>query len=200
MSRRTSRRTNIPAPSNMSPYCRAPRPASCSASSFAAWPASPPRTSLPREGVLREKETNVAEPSIRDDRNTLHAVLQPPGWPRPKGFANGIRARGETVFVGGMIGQDAQGRFAQGFVAQMKLALENIAAVLKEAGATPQHIVRLTWYVRDIDEYPGALPALGAAYREVMGRHFPAMAVVEVTRLVEPLARLEIEATAVLPE
>jgi enamine deaminase RidA (YjgF/YER057c/UK114 family) len=75
-------------------------------------------------------KTNVAEPSIREDRNTLHAVLQPPGWPRPKGFANGIRARGETVFVGGMIGQDAQGRFAQGFVAQMKLALENIAAVL----------------------------------------------------------------------
>jgi enamine deaminase RidA (YjgF/YER057c/UK114 family) len=155
---------------------------------------------LPRKGLLREKETNVAEPSIREDRNTLHAMLQPPGWPRPKGFANGIRARGETVFVGGMIGQDAQGRFAQGFVAQMKLALENIAAVLKEAGATPQHIVRLTWYVRDMDEYLGDLPALGAAYREVMGRHFPAMAVVEVTRLVEPLARLEIEATAVLPE
>jgi enamine deaminase RidA (YjgF/YER057c/UK114 family) len=109
-------------------------------------------------------------------------------------------ARGETVFVGGMIGQDKDGRFAEGFVAQMKLALENIAAVLTEAGATPQHIVRLTWYVRDIDEYLSDLDALGAAYREVMGRHFPAMAVVEVTRLVEPLARLEIEATAVLPE
>jgi enamine deaminase RidA (YjgF/YER057c/UK114 family) len=128
-----------------------------------------------------------------------HAVLHPPGWPRPKGFANGIRARGEMVFVGGMIGQDSEGRFADGFVAQMKLALENIAAVLNEAGATPRHIVRLTWYVRDIDEYLAALPALGAAYREVMGRHFPAMAVVEVTRLVEPNARLEIEATAVLP-
>jgi enamine deaminase RidA (YjgF/YER057c/UK114 family) len=129
----------------------------------------------------------------------LHTVLQPPGWPRPKGFANGIRARGELVFVGGMIGQDSQGNFADGFVAQMKLALENIAAVLKEAGAKPEHIVRLTWYVRSIDEYLADLPALGAAYREVMGRHFPAMAVVEVTRLVEPLARLEIEATAVLP-
>jgi enamine deaminase RidA (YjgF/YER057c/UK114 family) len=147
-----------------------------------------------------KKETNVSERSTRKNRDALHAVLQPAGWPRPKGFANGMRARGETVFVGGMIGQDAQGRFAQGFVAQMKLALENIAEVLKEAGASPQHIVRLTWYVRDMDEYLGDLPALGAAYREVMGRHFPAMAVVEVTRLVEPLARLEIEATAVLPE
>jgi enamine deaminase RidA (YjgF/YER057c/UK114 family) len=128
-----------------------------------------------------------------------NTVLQPPGWPRPKGFANGILARGEMVFVGGMIGQDKDGRFAEGFVAQMKLALENIAAVLAEAGATPVHIVRLTWYVRDMDEYLADLPALGEAYRAVMGRHFPAMAVVEVTRLVEPLARLEIEATAILP-
>jgi enamine deaminase RidA (YjgF/YER057c/UK114 family) len=132
-------------------------------------------------------------------RDAPHKVLNPAGWPRPKGFANGILARGEMVFVGGMIGQDSQGRFADGFVAQMKLALKNIAAVLKEAGATPAHIVRLTWYVLDIDEYLADLPALGAAYREVMGRHFPAMAVVEVNRLVEPQARLEIEATAVLP-
>jgi enamine deaminase RidA (YjgF/YER057c/UK114 family) len=110
-----------------------------------------------------------------------------------------MRARGEMVFVGGMIGQDKDGRFAAGFVAQMKQALENIAAVLAEAGASPRHIVRLTWYVRDMDEYLADLPALGAAYREVMGRHFPAMAVVEVSRLVEPEARVEIEATAVLP-
>jgi enamine deaminase RidA (YjgF/YER057c/UK114 family) len=136
---------------------------------------------------------------LRDD-DAPNTFLQPPGWPRPKGFANGMLARGEMVFVGGMIGQHPDGHFAEGFVAQMKLALENIAAVLKEAGATPQHIVRLTWYVRSMDEYLAELPALGAAYREVMGRHFPAMAVVEVTRLVEPLARLEIEATAVLPE
>ena len=143
----------------------------------------------------------MAESSIRKirDGGAPNTMLQPPGWPRPKGFANGMLARGEMVFVGGMIGQDKDGRFADGFVAQMKLALENIAAVLAEAGATPQHIVRLTWYVRDMDEYLGVLPALGPAYREVMGRHFPAMAVVEVTRLVEPLARLEIEATAVLP-
>jgi enamine deaminase RidA (YjgF/YER057c/UK114 family) len=128
-----------------------------------------------------------------------HAMLQPAGWPRPKGYANGIRARGEMVFVGGMIGADSEGRFAQGFLAQMKQALANIAAVLAEAGASPAHIVRLTWYVRDMNEYLADLPALGTAYREVMGRHFPAMAVVEVTRLVEPLARLELEATAVLP-
>ena len=134
------------------------------------------------------------------DDGAPNTVLQPPDWPRPKGFANGMLARGEMVFVGGMIGQDKDGRFAEGFVAQMKVALENIAAVLNEAGATPQHIVRLTWYVLDMDEYLADLDALGAAYREVMGRHFPAMAVVEVSRLVEPLARLEIEATAVLPE
>lgn len=133
------------------------------------------------------------------DTNPSNVVLQPPGWPRPKGFANGILARGEMVFVGGMVGQDKDGRFAEGFVAQMKLALENIAAVLAQAGASPQHVVRLTWYVRDMDEYLTDLSALGEAYRAVMGRHFPAMAVVEVNRLVEPLARLEIEATAVLP-
>jgi enamine deaminase RidA (YjgF/YER057c/UK114 family) len=140
----------------------------------------------------------VAE-GVSSGRDTPHTMLQPAGWPQPKGYANGMRARGEMVFVGGMIGVDGEGRFADGFVAQMKQALMNIAAVLAEAGAAPRHIVRLTWYVRDMDEYLADLPALGAAYREVMGRHFPAMAVVEVTRLVEPLARLEIEATAVLP-
>ena len=142
----------------------------------------------------------MAESSIRESSggSAPHTVLQPPDWPQPKGFANGIRARGEMVFVGGMIGQDKDGRFAAGFVAQMKQALENIAAVLAQACASPRHIVLLTWYVRDMDEYLAELPALGQAYRAVMGRHFPAMAVVEVNRLVEPLARLEIEATAVL--
>jgi enamine deaminase RidA (YjgF/YER057c/UK114 family) len=128
-----------------------------------------------------------------------NTVLQPAGWPRPRGFAYGIRARGEMVFVGGMIGQDEHGRFAEGFIAQMKQTLANIVTVLAQAGASPRHIVRLTWYVRDMNEYLANLPALGAAYREIMGRHFPAMAVVEVNRLVEPQARLEIEATAVLP-
>src|SRR5262245_29412444 len=98
-----------------------------------------------------------------------------------------------------MIRQDEYCYFAEGFVAQTKQALANIAAVLAQAGASPRHIVRLTWYVRDMDEYLADLSALGAAYREIMGRHFPAMAVVEVSRLVEPQARLEIEATAVLP-
>jgi enamine deaminase RidA (YjgF/YER057c/UK114 family) len=126
-------------------------------------------------------------------------VLQPAGWPRPKGYANGMLAHGEMVFVGGMIGTDREGRLADGFVPQMKQALRNISAVLAEAGASPEHIVRLTWYVCDMNEYLADLANLGTAYREVMGRHFPAMAVVQVTRLVEPRARLEIEATAVLP-
>jgi enamine deaminase RidA (YjgF/YER057c/UK114 family) len=133
-----------------------------------------------------------------EDENPL-TVLQPAGWPRPKGYANGMRARGETVFVGGMIGTDSAGRLAEGFVAQTHQALVNIAAVLAEAGASPSHIARLTWYVVDMDEYRAARPALAGAYREVMGRHFPAMAVVEVGGLLEPLARVEIEATAVLP-
>src|SRR5216684_2770628 len=152
-SRRRSRPTNIPAPSNTSRRCRVPRPASCSASSCAAWRRPQARSSSRPEGA-----------AVAHDP---HTVLQPPGWPRPQGFANGILARGELVFVGGMIGQDSAGRFADGFVAQMRLALENIAAVLEEAGASPQHIVRLTWYVRDMEEYLGAIPALGAAYREV---------------------------------
>jgi enamine deaminase RidA (YjgF/YER057c/UK114 family) len=130
---------------------------------------------------------------------TAHRVLQPAGWPRPKGYANGMLAHGEMVFVGGMIGMDREGRLADGFVPQMKQALRNISAVLAEAGASPEHIVRLTWYVCDMNEYLADLANLGTAYREVMGRHFPAMAVVQVTRLVEPRARLEIEATAVLP-
>lgn len=130
----------------------------------------------------------------------LNTALHPPGWPQPRGFAYGVRARGDVIFVGGMIGQDKEGRFAEGFVAQAKQALANIAAVLAEADAAPRHIVRLTWYVRDMDEYLADLKALGAAYRETMGRHFPAMAVVEVSRLVEAEARLEIEATAVLPQ
>jgi enamine deaminase RidA (YjgF/YER057c/UK114 family) len=127
-------------------------------------------------------------------------VLQPPGWPKPQGYANGIKARGEMVFVGGMIGWDASGRFAEGFVAQARQALVNIVAVLTQGGAGPEHVVRMTWYVLDMDEYLAARKELGRAYRDVMGMNFPAMALVEVRRLVEPDARLEIEATAVLPE
>lgn len=128
-----------------------------------------------------------------------HTVLQPPGWPLPKGYANGIKARGEFVFVGGMIGWDENEKFAKGFVAQARQALKNIGAVLAEGGAGPEHLVRLTWYVLDIDEYLAVRRELGAAYREVLGDHFPAMALVQVGRLFEPEARLEIEATAVVP-
>ena len=126
-------------------------------------------------------------------------VLLPEGWPRPSGYADGMRARGDMVFVGGMVGWDARHRFADGFVAQARQALANVVAVLAAGGAAPEHIVRLTWYVVDMDEYVAARSALGAAYREVLGPHYPAMALVEVKRLVEPAARLEIEATAVVP-
>jgi enamine deaminase RidA (YjgF/YER057c/UK114 family) len=129
-----------------------------------------------------------------------HTVLQPAGWPTPRGYANGIKARGQMVFVGGMVGWDEHEHFPIGFVAQTRQALANIVAVLAEGGAGPQHVVRMTWYVRDMDEYLAARPELAKVYRAIMGRHFPAMALVEVRRLVEPDARLEIEATAVVPE
>jgi enamine deaminase RidA (YjgF/YER057c/UK114 family) len=139
----------------------------------------------------------LIEPS-RESRS-LHTVLQPPDWPRPRGYANGIRARGDMVFVAGMIGWDDKGRFARGFVAQTRQALENVVTVLAQGGALPIHIVRLTWYVVDIDEYRQAQAELGTVYREVIGHHFPTMALIAVNHLVEPQARLEIEATAVLP-
>jgi enamine deaminase RidA (YjgF/YER057c/UK114 family) len=129
-----------------------------------------------------------------------HRVLQPGGWPKPRGYANGIAARGTTIFVGGMVGWDERETFANGFVAQAKLALQNIVTVVRQAGGGPEHIVRLTWYVLDMDDYLTARSALGPDYRAVMGAHFPAMALVEVKRLVEPGALLEIEATAVVPD
>jgi len=127
-------------------------------------------------------------------------ALQPPGWPAPRGYANGMVGRGRTVLVGGQIGWDEQGCFAAGFVAQTRQALANILAVLHQAGGGPEHIARLTWYVVDIAEYRASLAELGPAYRAVMGRHFPAMALVQVVALVEPKARLEIEATALIPD
>jgi len=128
-------------------------------------------------------------------------VLQPSGWPRPKGYANGIAASGRQIFVSGMIGWDAEGRFqTDDFVGQARQALENIVAVLREAGAGPEHIVRMTWYVVDKREYLDAGAALGAAYRETIGRHFPAMSAVQVSALMEDRARVEIEATAVVPD
>ncbi len=128
-----------------------------------------------------------------------HVVLQPPGWPRPRGYANGLMAAaGRLVVTGGVVGWLPDGSFPQTFIAQARQCFENIAAILKEAGAGPEHLVRLTWYVTDVDEYLSHPKELGAAYREVFGRHFPAMATVQVTRLVEYAAKLEIEATAVI--
>ena len=125
--------------------------------------------------------------------------LQPPGWPEPRGYANGIAVAGTLVFVGGQVGWDEHGEFASGDLAgQVGQTLRNIVAVLAEAGAGPEHVARLTWYVTSRDEYLASLKEIGAAYREVMGRHFPAMAVVEVTGLVEAEAKVEIEATAVI--
>ncbi|GAB4207581.1 MAG: RidA family protein [Tibeticola sp.] len=128
-------------------------------------------------------------------------ILQPPGWVPPKGYANGVAARGTLVFVGGQIGWNAQARFeSDDFIAQTAQALRNVRAVLAEAGAGPEHMVRMTWYVSSRDEYLARLPELGAAYREVMGRHFPAMTCVEVSALMEAQAKVEIEVTAVLPD
>jgi len=127
-------------------------------------------------------------------------VLQPAGWPRPKGYSNGIVAQGRQVFIAGQIGWDAEGRFAAGGLAgQVKQALLNIMAVLAEAGGKPEHIVRLTWYVTSRDEYLAGLREIGEAYRSVMGKQFPAMSVVQVVALMEAEARVEIEATAVVP-
>ncbi|MBW8896721.1 MAG: RidA family protein [Massilia sp.] len=126
--------------------------------------------------------------------------LQPPGWPRAKGYSNGTVAAGRVVNVSGMIGWDAACRFhTDDFAGQVKQALENIVAVLAEAGARPEHIVRMTWYVIDKKEYLGAARAVGEAYRVVIGRHYPAMTAVQVAGLIEDRARVEIEATAIVP-
>lgn len=117
----------------------------------------------------------------------------------PKGYSNGMMAEGRIVVTGGVIGWDENQRLQKDFIAQVGQALRNIAAILKEGGATPEHLVRLTWYVIDIEEYLANLKALGAVYREVLGGHYPAMALVQVVRLVEKAARVEIEATAVVP-
>jgi enamine deaminase RidA (YjgF/YER057c/UK114 family) len=128
-------------------------------------------------------------------------TLQPPSWAKPRGFANGIAASGKLVFIAGQVGWTGEGKWeARDFAGQFKQTLKNIAEVLAQAGGKPQHIVRLTWYVLDKQEYLSSLKDVGIAYRAVMGRHFPTMAVVQVSGLIEPEARLEIEATAVIPE
>ncbi|MEX2128942.1 MAG: RidA family protein [Xanthobacteraceae bacterium] len=130
----------------------------------------------------------------------LNRALQPQGWPVPQGYVDGMAASGRVVMTGGVVGWDTKRRFAEGFVAQARLTLENIVAIIAEGGARPAHLVRLTWYVVDMDEYLASRKALGRAYREVIGVHYPAMTLMQVGRLVEPAARLEIEATAIVPE
>lgn len=128
--------------------------------------------------------------------------LQPPDWAKPRGFSNGIAVKGgTTVYIAGQVGYDGQGVFREkDFGGQFRQAVANILAVLAEAGGRPEHIVRLTWYVIDRAEYLASVKAVGAAYRELMGRHYPVMAVMQVSGLVEAEARLEIEAIAVIPD
>jgi enamine deaminase RidA (YjgF/YER057c/UK114 family) len=129
-------------------------------------------------------------------------ILQPPGWARAKGFSNGIAAaQGRLVFIAGQIGWTGEGKWqARDFAGQFRQTLKNVLEVLNEANGKPEHVVRLTWYVLDRQEYLDSLKAVGEAYRELMGRHYPTMAVVQVSGLIEPEARVEIEATAVVPE
>jgi enamine deaminase RidA (YjgF/YER057c/UK114 family) len=130
----------------------------------------------------------------------MHQILQPEGWPRPGGYAHGVAASGRMVFVAGQIGWTPAGRFeARDLPGQVGQALRNVLAVLREAGAAPEHITRMTWYVVDRRDYLARRQDIGAAYRDVLGRHFPAMSVVEVSGLLEPEALVEIEVTAVVP-
>ena len=131
----------------------------------------------------------------------MHEILQPEGWARPVGYANGVAARGRTIFVGGQIGWNAQCEFeTDDFVAQVRQTLENVVAVLRSGGAEPRHITAMTWYFIDKQEYVQNLREIGKAYRDVIGRHFPAMAAMQVVALVEDRARIEIQATAVIPD
>lgn len=139
----------------------------------------------------------VPIPALRDE-DARPVALQPRGWPKPRGYANGMSAEGRIVVTGGVVGWDVMGNFQEGFVAQAHQTFQNIRAILAEGGAEPSHLVRLTWYVVDVEEYLAHVKEIGRAYREIFGPHYPAMAVVQVVRLVEPQARLEIEATAVV--
>ena len=133
--------------------------------------------------------------------STFPQVLLPPGWPRPKGYANGVVTRGRQVYIAGQIGWDAQGVFhSDDFGQQVRQALQNVVEVLREAGGRPEHIVRMTWYVTDKREYMAAARAIGAAYREIIGAYNAAMTAVQVSALLEDRAKVEIECTAVLPD
>jgi enamine deaminase RidA (YjgF/YER057c/UK114 family) len=143
--------------------------------------------------------TAATERPALDGGAPLPAILQPPGWPKPRGYSNGMMAEGRVVVTGGVVGWDTDGTFPDSFADQARQTFANIRTILAEGGAEPRHLVRLTWYVTDVEEYLAAGKDLGRAYREVIGEHYPAMAVVQVVRLVEPKAKIEIEATAVVP-
>lgn len=131
----------------------------------------------------------------------MHTILQPEGWARPIGYANGVEAQGRLVFVGGQIGWNGQCQFeTDDFVGQVRQTLENVVAVVRAAGGEPHHITSMTWYFTDKEEYLGNLKGIGQAYREVIGKHFPAMAAMQVVALVEDRAKIEIQAHAVIPE
>jgi enamine deaminase RidA (YjgF/YER057c/UK114 family) len=131
----------------------------------------------------------------------MQTILQPEGWAKPIGYANGVSATGRQIFVGGQIGWNAQCQFeTDDFVGQVKQTLENIVAVLAAGGAKPEHITTMTWYFTDKAEYLGNLKGIGQAYREVIGKHIPAMAAMQVVALIEDRAKIEIQATAVVPE
>lgn len=143
----------------------------------------------------------MSDPTEQSVRRSPHRVLQPPGWAKPVGYANGIEARGRTIYVGGQIGWNGQCKFeAHDLAGQVHQALLNVVAILAEAGAGPQHVTTMTWYLLDRKAYLAQLKQVGAAWRAVMGRNFPAMAVVEVSGLVEDEALVEIQATAVIPD
>ena len=131
----------------------------------------------------------------------MHTVLQPESWAKPVGYANGIAARGRFVFVGGQIGWNGQCQFeTDDLVGQVRRTLQNVVAILAEGGAGPEHITSMTWYFTDKAEYLANLRGIGEAYREVIGRHYPAMAAVQVMALIEDRAKVEIQATAVVPD
>ncbi|SDR45963.1 Enamine deaminase RidA, house cleaning of reactive enamine intermediates, YjgF/YER057c/UK114 family [Rhizobiales bacterium GAS191] len=148
--------------------------------------------SLPNKPVIR--------PAADSHNEGWPTSLNPPGWPRPKGYANGMTGQGRVVVTGGVVGWDQTGHFPEGFVAQAQRCFLNIRDILAAGGAEPGHLVRLTWYVTDVEAYLANPRELGDAYRTAFGRHFPTMAVVEVKRLVEKAALLEIEATAIVPD
>lgn len=127
-------------------------------------------------------------------------ILLPEGWERPKGYSNGISAKGRHVYIAGQVGWDRSGKFPKDFAGQFRLVLENTLAILKAGDAGPEHIVRMTWYITDMDAYRASLKEIGAIYRELIGANFPTMAAVQVTGLVEADALLEIETTAVVPD